>query len=55
MPQTVSQVTPDGFLQILDSLSDIVIIKDEGSRLLWANKSFCEYYNMTAAQLAGII
>jgi two-component system NtrC family sensor kinase len=41
--------------QILDAISDMIIVKAPGSRLLWANKAFREAYGMTNAQLQGIV
>lgn len=45
----------DHYSQILDSLSDMVLVKGPKSRLLWANRAFLEYYGMTNEQLKGII
>ena len=33
-------------LQILDSISDMVFVKDQNFRVLWGNKAFRDYYNM---------
>jgi PAS domain S-box-containing protein len=41
--------------QILDAITDLVIIKGPGSRLLWANKAFREAYGMSNAELRGIV
>ena len=40
---------------ILDSVNDLVLVKGENSRLLWANKSFCEIYGMSPAELQGLL
>lgn len=32
-------------------MTEFVLVKDERSRLLWANRAFCEYYGVTRAQL----
>lgn len=39
------------FELVLDSMTEFVLVKDERSRLLWANKAFCDYYGVTRAQL----
>ena len=41
----------DVFSQILDALADLVLVKGEGSRILWANRAFREYYGMSNAEL----
>jgi len=43
------------YTQILDSLSDMVLVKGPKSRLLWANRAFLTYYGMTNEELQGII
>ncbi len=45
----------ENFLQILDALGDMVLVKGPKSKILWANKKFCEYYGMSAEQLKGLI
>lgn len=41
--------------QILDSIADMVFVKDANSWLVWANKAFREYYGMTLTALQGLI
>jgi PAS domain S-box-containing protein len=41
--------------QILDAMTDMVLLKGEHSRLEWANKAFLATYGMTVTQLKGII
>jgi PAS domain S-box-containing protein len=41
--------------QVLDAITDMVILKGPGSRLLWANAAFREAYAMSNEQLRGII
>lgn len=41
--------------QILDSIADMVFVKEPGSRLIWGNKAFRDYYGMTLEELQGII
>jgi two-component system phosphate regulon sensor histidine kinase PhoR len=36
-------------------MSDMVLVKGEKSQLLWANKSFLSYYNITEEQIKNII
>lgn len=43
------------FKKVLDSLSDFILVKGEKSKLLWANKSFLDYYGLTQEQLENII
>ncbi len=43
------------FHQILDSVEDLIFVKDCDSRLLWANKAFLSYYNMSNAQIEGLL
>jgi PAS domain S-box-containing protein len=43
------------FQQVLDAMSDLVLIKGPKPRLLWANKAFCALYGMSNEQLRGII
>lgn len=45
----------ESFLQILDTIGDMVLVKGPKSKLLWANKVFCEFYGMTNEQLRGLI
>ncbi len=41
------------FRQILDAITDMVLVKGPRSRLLWANRAFLEAYGMTNEELAG--
>ncbi|MFZ5892970.1 MAG: PAS domain-containing hybrid sensor histidine kinase/response regulator [Myxococcota bacterium] len=43
------------YRQILDAITDMVLVKGSGSRILWANRAFCEYYGMTVEELSEII
>lgn len=43
------------YQQILDSITDMVIVKNPNFQIVWANKAFRDYYGMTLAQLQGII
>ena len=43
------------YRQILDAIDDMVLVKGENARIVWANKAFCDYYGMTNAQLHEII
>lgn len=45
------QESSEWFELVLDSMTEFVLVKDERSRLLWANKTFCDYYGVTRAQL----
>lgn len=43
------------YQQILDAITDMVLVKGEKSRIVWANKSFRDYYGMTNEQLRDMI
>lgn len=46
----------EGMLQqILDAISDMVLVKGPHSKLEWANKAFLTAYGMTNAQLKGLV
>lgn len=47
--------SPENFAQILDAIGDMILVKGPQSKLLWANKAFCDYYGMTNEQLRGLI
>jgi two-component system NtrC family sensor kinase len=52
----VAKQDADGMLQqILDAITDMVLVKGPQSRLEWANKAFLSVYGMTNAQLEGLI
>lgn len=40
---------------VLDAISDLVLVKGDRSKLLWANKAFLDYYGMTEQQLEDIV
>ena len=50
-----SGVDPELLISALDSMRDFVLIKGPNSRLLWANKSFRDYYGMSQEDLRGLI
>ncbi len=41
--------------QVLDAISEMVLVKKAGSKIVWANKAFLEFYGMTNEQLQGMI
>jgi PAS domain S-box-containing protein len=43
------------YLQILDSIADLVLVKGSHSRILWANRAFREYYGMSNEQLRELV
>lgn len=49
------RATEQMYRQILDSISDMVFVKDKNFRIFWANKAFRSYYNMTNEELKGIL
>ncbi|CAG0926661.1 Aerobic respiration control sensor protein ArcB [Thermoflexales bacterium] len=42
------------YQQILDGVRDLIQVKDEKSRIVWANKAFREYYNLSIEQLQDL-
>ena len=40
--------------QLLDAITDLVVVKDPRSHIIWANKAFCDYCGMTNEQLYGL-
>ena len=43
------------YSQILDATQDLVLVKGEHSKILYANKAFQDFYGMNMEQLRGII
>ncbi len=43
------------YRQILDAIADMVLVKGARSRILWANRAFCDYYGMTNQQLRNLV
>ncbi|MEM9246046.1 MAG: PAS domain S-box protein, partial [Cyanobacteria bacterium P01_F01_bin.153] len=43
------------YQQILDAITDMVLVKGEHSRIVWANKAFREYYGMGNEELQKLI
>jgi PAS domain S-box-containing protein len=43
------------YRQILDAITQMVLVKGEKSRILWANKAFRNYYGMDNETLQGLI
>ena len=43
------------YKQILDSTADMVLVKGQNSKIVWANKAFRDYYGMTNEQLEDIV
>jgi PAS domain S-box-containing protein len=41
--------------QILNTLPDMIFVKDRASRVVYANKAFCDFYNMPLTELKGTI
>src|SRR5690606_30252933 len=41
--------------KIVDAIPDMILVKGEGSKILWANKAFKDYYNMSIEELQEII
>jgi two-component system phosphate regulon sensor histidine kinase PhoR len=43
------------FKQVLNAMDDMVLVKGEKSKLLWANNSFLSYYGMSEDELYNIV
>lgn len=43
------------YREVLDAMTDLVLVKGDRSRLLWANRAFLEYYGMTEQELENIV
>jgi PAS domain S-box-containing protein len=44
-----------GYQQVLDAITDMVLVKGPHSRILWGNKAFREVYGMSNEELCGLI
>ena len=53
--ETTLRDTEQMYRQVLDSIPDMILVKDRNFRILWANKAFRSYYNMTNEELKGIL
>ncbi|MDT7042211.1 PAS domain S-box protein [Candidatus Nitronereus thalassa] len=49
------QFTELTYRQILDAINDMVLVKGPGSKIMWANKAFRDYYGMTNSELQNMI
>ena len=47
--------TAHWYRRVLDSMTDLVLVKDTRSRLVWANQTFCDYYHMSLDDLTSIV
>ncbi len=43
------------YRQVLDAVSEAILVKGEHSRILWANRAFGEFYGMGNEQLQGLV
>ncbi|TAG91400.1 MAG: PAS domain S-box protein [Oscillatoriales cyanobacterium] len=43
------------YQQILDAITDFILVKGPESRIVWANKGFRDYYKMENSELIGIV
>lgn len=43
------------YQQILDAITDMILVKGPQSCIIWANKAFRDYYRMENQELAGIV
>lgn len=49
------QASEESFRQILDAITDLVLVKGEKSKIVWANQAFRDYYGMSNEELQGLI
>lgn len=47
--------TSEWFASVLNALDEFILVKGERSKLLWANRAFCEYYGMDNATLESLV
>ncbi|MEM7246465.1 MAG: ATP-binding protein [Acidobacteriota bacterium] len=43
------------YSSVLNAMTDMVLVKGDRSKLLWANRAFLEYYGMTNEELADLV
>lgn len=43
------------YQQILNAITDMVLVKGPESRIIWANQAFCTYYGMTPDELENLL
>ncbi|AZQ62712.1 PAS domain-containing protein [Flammeovirga pectinis] len=47
--------TKEWYISVLNSINDLILVKGDKSKLLWANKAFRDLYNMSNEELKDII
>lgn len=47
--------TSEWYASVLNALEEFVLVKGDRSKLLWANRSFCDYYGIDNATLASLV
>lgn len=50
-----SRYSKEWFINVLNGMEDMVLVKGHGSKILWANQSFLNCYGMTNEQLHNLI
>lgn len=53
--QAKLQASEQKYQQILNAIPDMLLVKGEQSKIVWANQAFCDYYGMTATELKNLI
>ncbi len=43
------------YRQTLDTITDLVFVKDRNSRLQWANRAFCDFFGLEPTQVQGLV
>ena len=49
------EYSAEWYEKILNSISELLLVKGDKSKLIWANKAFCDYYGMTKDELKNLI
>ncbi|MBB6459644.1 ATP-binding protein [Flammeovirga kamogawensis] len=47
--------TKEWYISVLNSINDLILVKGDKSKLLWANKAFRDLYNMSNEELINIV
>ncbi len=50
-----SKISSKWLMDALNSVADLILIKGDKSKILWANKAFLDYYGMTNEELRDLV
>lgn len=51
----IQERSADWYIAVLNAISDLILVKGDRSKLLWANQAFLDYYGMSNEQLQDIV